>query len=65
MSRKYWPTPEEWPADGAVPTGPTASRPDPADYPDGFTPSYFDTDVGAPIWWDGDKWVDAAGNVPA
>lgn len=23
--------------------------------------SYFDTDLGRPIWWDGTKWVDAGG----
>lgn len=39
--------------------GTTGSRPgNPAPYT-----MYFDTDLGMPIWWDGQNWVDAAGTV--
>lgn len=24
---------------------------------------YFDTDLGIPVWWDGEDWVDAGGQV--
>lgn len=39
--------------------GPTAQRPtNPRLYE-----QYFDTDLGRPIWWDGNKWVDASGQA--
>lgn len=39
--------------------GPTADRPtDPE-----LFESYFDTDLGHPIWWNGTQWVDAMGQA--
>lgn len=43
----------------ALQGGATVSRPgSPKNYQ-----SYFDTDLGYPIWWDGSNWVDAQGNT--
>lgn len=39
--------------------GTTANRPTLTTNETGF--SYFDTDLGQPIWWSGTGWVDATG----
>lgn len=40
-------------------SGPTSNRPSQDDIIIGF--QYFDTTLNKPIWWTGDKWVDATG----
>jgi hypothetical protein len=44
--------------------GDTASRPDTTGM-GAIGRSYFDTDLGQPVWWDGTNWVDALGNDPS
>jgi hypothetical protein len=41
---------------------PCATEDRPEAPPAGF--HVFDTDLGKPIWWDGEGWVDAAGEDP-
>ena len=45
-------------SNAVVVTGDTASRPT---VTVGY--SYFDTDLGIPIWYDGANWIDAAGTT--
>jgi hypothetical protein len=41
----------------------TALRGDTASRPTEYQHQYFDTDLGLPIWWDGDNWVNASGTT--
>lgn len=43
------------------PSGRTIARPQSEDLPAGW--SYFDTDLGKPLWWNLTAWVDATGTV--
>lgn len=62
-SRDAWPAWYTWLTNGVnalIHSGPTAERPVQLLW---VGRTYFDTDLGIPVWYDGTNWIDATGTV--